>query len=389
MNKVYEDIRVLDLSDEKGMYCGKLLAFMGADVVLVEPPEGSPVRKTGPLAKDIEGTEKSLLFAYLNTGKKSITLDLYSKEGAEKFRELAADADVILESSVPGTMEALELGYDDIKKINPGIIYASITPFGQTGVHSKWKASSDIITYGMGGPMFERGKANYPPLSLGHNITNNISSMHCLLGIMAAIHARNESGIGEHIDVSVQESSAQWRTFAIGEYQIPPYKNCDREHQTDGVRPSGFIKCKDGSSVYVTAAHNWEDMLAWTEEKGTDVTEFKDPKYLPRGGYNEQRKIDNDRIMEKFSELGKIYTAVELMEEGQRRRIPIGIVHTPKDTMEDAHFQSRQSFKEIDHPVLGTLKYAGAPFRLSESPLDDTSRAPLLGENNDQYIHRS
>ena len=145
-------VRVIELADERGEFCGKLLAGLGADVVKVEPPGGSPTRRIGPFAGDLEDPEKSLYFWHYNFGKQSLVLDLETEPGRQRLRELAAGADVVLESCSPGTLDRLGLGYEALRALDPSLILASITPFGQTGPYRDWKGS-DLVHLALGGAM--------------------------------------------------------------------------------------------------------------------------------------------------------------------------------------------------------------------------------------------
>lgn len=382
---IYDGIRVLDISSKFGMYCGKLLAGMGAEVIKIEPPKGCAERYEGPLAKGVEEPEASLKFAYLNTGKKSIVLDISKSEDKENLIELIKSADILIESFKPGYTKSHGFDYDSVKSINPELIYASITPFGQEGPHSQWMASSEMIPYAMTGSMYERGKSGHLPLCAGHSIPTNAACFHILVGIQAALYARKKTNRGSYLDFAMEESFAQWRTFGIGDYQVSG-KITNVENSQNGIAPSGMVRCKDGVQVYIITATKWEESLEWCKEFGVDVSELEDPKYIKAGGYNKYRWQDIDKIMSKYQELAMNYTSNEFMEEGQKRRMPAGVVSDAQILLSDKHFEERKFFEDIKHPLLGTLHYSGAPYKFTASPMDMTGRAPLLGEHTDEIL---
>lgn len=381
MKSAYEGLKVLDLSDVKGMYCAKVLAGFGAEVIKVERPGGDASRLMGPFAPGEENKiNKSLSFAYLNTGKKGITLDITKPAGREIFLKLVETADVVLETFTPGTMEEWKLGYEDLKAVNPGIVMASITPFGQTGPHAKWKASTDLIADAMGGCMAETGYVTGGPLHLGYDVMASGVSMFGLFAIQAALHNRLFTGEGMHIDISQQECLAKWRSQALGVMQTTeaplPFK------KPGGTR-QGLVNCKDGFA-FVMIGGNWKALMDWFSDMGQDVKVFDDPFYFPHT-YEVLTPWD-DVLLEHFNELGKHYTKAEFMKEGQRRHIPVGVVDVPETLLDNEHLQARGYYVEVDHPVIGKYLYPGAPTAMTESPHITGIPAPLLGADNEAII---
>jgi crotonobetainyl-CoA:carnitine CoA-transferase CaiB-like acyl-CoA transferase len=197
--------RVLDLTDEKGLLCGKLLAELGADVIKIEPPGGDPARSTGPFYKDITHPEKSLFWFFTNLYKKSITLNIESSDGSNIFRRLVESADFVIESFEPGYMESLGLGYPELEKINPRIIVTSITPFGQTGPYAHYKAT-DLVGVSMGGMVYISSEIDRQPNRVSSPQFYFMGGLHGATGSMVAHYHRELTGEGQHVDVSCQQA---------------------------------------------------------------------------------------------------------------------------------------------------------------------------------------
>jgi benzylsuccinate CoA-transferase BbsE subunit len=195
--------RVLELADERGAYCGKLLADLGADVVKLEPPGGDPSRRRSPRA----GSGDSLTFLYMNTSKRGVTLDLREREGRGLFAKLADGADLVVEALAPGTLERLDLGYETLRQANPGLVLTSITGFGQTGPHRDFR-SSDLVASALGGAMAVIGEAEDPPVRLAGSQAHVAASTVAAASSLVALLASSQSGLGQHVDISVQEVTA-------------------------------------------------------------------------------------------------------------------------------------------------------------------------------------
>ncbi|MBI4308470.1 MAG: CoA transferase, partial [Chloroflexi bacterium] len=214
MEKALEGLLVLDLAtDVAGPYCAKLLAGFGADVIKVEPPStGDPARSLGPFCGDGPDPERSVLFLYLNTAKKGVTLDLRTPEGARLLQELARRADAVVESFAPGFLESVGLGYGALRAANPGLVLTSVTPFGQTGPYRDYQATS-IVNYALGGHLYITGAPGREPLQSGGYASEYAAGFHAAIATMAALWDREERGEGQHVDVSIVECMAalhQW-----------------------------------------------------------------------------------------------------------------------------------------------------------------------------------
>ncbi|GAJ12047.1 unnamed protein product, partial [marine sediment metagenome] len=201
--------RVLDITDEKGLYCGKLLGDLGADVIKIERPGGDPARRIGPFYHDEPDPERSLFWFALNTSKRGITLDIESADGQEILKKLVKSADFVIESFPPGYLDKLGLSYSALEKLNPGIIMVSITPFGQTGPYKDYKAP-DIVAWAMGGQTYLYGDPDRPPVRISHHSHAYLhAAAEAAVGAMMALYHREMTGEGQQVDISIQESAAR------------------------------------------------------------------------------------------------------------------------------------------------------------------------------------
>ncbi len=377
-------MRVLDLSDIRASYCGKQLAAMGADVVKIEKPGGDDARRCGPFDNRAESKESSLSFAYYNTGKRSVTLDIFSEEGKSVFLRLIKEADVLIETFDVGVMGGYGLGYEQLSAVNPKLIMLSVSPFGQTGEHSKWKAATDLIPGAMSGLMATVGYRDKPPLHLGYDIQAAACSMYGLFGIQCAYHQRLKSGKGAYIDISQQECMSLWTSQGLG---IPQVLGHDVERRVSdkhsgGVR-QGLVNCRDGL-CFLTIACKWRQLTDWFKEKGVYDPAFGDARY---DAYAQEVLTLWDRpLCDALNRLGAQYNKKEFMEEGQRRKIPVGMVDTPSGMLDNIQLKARNFFVEIEHPAIGSCKYPGAPVIMSDCKLSVDKPAPLLGADTDSVL---
>ncbi len=200
--------RVLDLSTERGVLCGQILGDLGADVIKIEPPGGSPARRLGPFYRDTPNPNGSVFWWAYNRNKRSITLDITSSDGQAILRRLVARAHFLIESDTPGTLAAYGLGYDDLAALNPALVYVSITPFGQDGPKAHY-ADSDLIILAAGGPLVLTGDDDRPPVRVSVPQAYLHASAEAAVAALIAHHERQRSGRGQHVDVSAQQAVAQ------------------------------------------------------------------------------------------------------------------------------------------------------------------------------------
>lgn len=374
--------RVLDLADEKGAYCGKLLGDLGSDVIKVEPPGGDKTRLRGPFHNNEAHPEKSLHFLYFNTSKGSITLNLEDSAGQAIFKRLVEKADVVVESFAVGYLASLGLDYPALRKINPRLVMSSITPFGQKGPLSGYKAT-DINIMAMSGYMQLIGEPDQQPLVLGGEQSFYPGAQYAAAGIVAALFYRDAtSGKGQHVDVSMQEAMI---TFYHEQMPVAMWnktkKNVSRVGVMDAmVTPCGLYPCKDGwISLCVVTPLEWDTLAQWMHEV-TGNDEVLKEEY--KGGLIDRMPV-RDMVNVMVIEFTDRLTGRELFLEGQKRKLVVMPVNDAPTLLEDAQLNSRGFWVELDHPVVGKMKYPkGALY--SDDIGAPRKAAPLLGEDNER-----
>ncbi len=376
-------VKVLDLSWYiAGPYCTKLLADYGADVIKVEKPgEGDPARKIGPFFQDEPHLEKSGLFLHLNTNKLGITLNIKSTEGRKILKELVKKVDIVVESFSPRVMPGLGLDYKTLEKINPKIVMTSISNFGQTGPYRDFKAS-EIVEYAMGGEMYSSGIAGREPLKLGGNVGQYQAGTMAAVATLGAFYGTDFQGEGQHIDISIMETEAgdadRRSTHVMGYLAagvitnrwVPP-----REAARIMIMPSGVYPCKDGFI-------NTLSMPTWFPRyiKALGMPGLKDdPRF--QNVYNGETAPEFDAIW--YNWLAD-HTKQEVFEACLEAKIASAPLNNAEDVVNYSHLKDREYFTEIEHPATGRIIYTGAPFKMSESPWQLRSSAPLLGQHNDE-----
>jgi crotonobetainyl-CoA:carnitine CoA-transferase CaiB-like acyl-CoA transferase len=378
VNGTLADVRVLDLCDRQGAFAGKLLAGLGADVVLVEPPEGSSLRTIPPFWQGVEHPERSLFFWFYAAGKRSVTLDWRTAEGARTLRRLVARADVLLESEPPGTLAARGCGPEALRAESPGLVVASITPFGQQGPYREWRAS-DTVAQAMGGMLFVNGHPDGPPLrSLGLQAYHQAGIM-AAVGVMSALLARDATGRGQDVDVSLQAAVAGALEHVPGFWHQMGLVAA-RQGTLHWTRYFKVGRCRDGWVMHCTLG-DWTSLLEWMKADGmgdaVDDPALEDIK---------TRQAEADRLFAALDAWAARYTVAELVEGAQLRRIPYAAVRPPEALLRDPQLAARGFFVPIEHPDLGeTVPYPGAPFRLGDAPWR-IARPPRLGEHNDAVL---
>jgi benzylsuccinate CoA-transferase BbsE subunit len=379
---------VLDLTDEKGTYCGKILAELGANVVKVEPPGGSKERLIGPFANDIADLEKSLFWFAFNRGKKSITLNLESQKGKEFFKRLLEHADIVTESFKPGYLESIGLGYPILREVNPGIIVISISPFGQVGPYKDYKGS-DLVTVAMSGYMYSCGDPDRPPVRVSSLLAYNYAAAEAAVGCLIALYSREMTGEGQHVDVSAQEAMSEYTLMAPLFWDTLKKKTI----RSGQFRAGGSIKtrdiwpCKDGwvsFSIYggQLGGRMNEQLVAWMESDGISSD------FLRGIDWNELdlAKISIEYIeeIEKFiQDFFAKHTRNELYEGAIERGINLCPVWTSCELLNSVQLKARDFWVEVNHPELGIeIIYPGSFFKSSDVQCQIGNRAPLIGEHN-------
>ena len=367
-----------------GPYCGKLFAELGAEVIKIEPPvKGDDARREQPFAGNIPGLERSGLFAYLNSSKMSITLDPKTKKGRSIFLDLVKDADILIENNTPAEMEKWGLNYETLEKINPRLIMTSITPFGQTGPYRDYKAF-ELNTYqGSGYGMISTAciaEPVPPPVKGGGRQSEFGTAQAAAAAAMCAVHARDEINAGQHIDIAIFELMTGQNESGIQHWVLA-------ENEMGGVsdplvQPICPLPCKDGYFFLMCVEdHQYDKFINMIGNPEWNDSPLFENRFV-RAEYI-------DALIPLLSEWTMEHTKQEIFDMGQAAHVPLAPAYTSEEVVNDKHLAERKFFEEIDHPVIGKVKYPGAPYRLSETPWQMKSPAPLLGQHNeDIYINR-
>jgi len=367
-----DGVKVLDLSEDiAGSFCARLLADYGADVLKVEPPGGAALRRMGPFFHDDAHPEKSLFFLVLNLNKKGATLNLETVTGQNILKRLASHVDVIVESYRPGYLESLGLGYDDLKELNPELTVTSVTPFGQDGPYSQYRGE-EIVNYAMGMIMSISGVQGREPLKHGGFQAQYEGGLFAAATTSMALFGREFTGQGEHIDVSITECVAS--TMMATQTMYPFMGGTQVRRRASGSMFGHPMPCQDGWIIVQTGGGaSWEDLSQF----------FQCPEMLEERFADRAQRAENgeelDRIViESISERGKW----DLFPKAAEYRMLFGLVQTPSELAQCPQLESRNFFREIEHPELGTVRVPAELFKLSETPYRLERPAPTLGQHN-------
>ncbi len=361
-------VRVVEVGgDIAGAFCGKLLAALGADVIKVEPPAGDPCRRRGPFLRGQVDPESSLLFLYLNTSKRGITLDLTSPTGAELFARLAAAADIVVESLGPGRAEELGIGYGVLARGGPGLIMTSVTPFGDTGPYRDY-LDGELVLLALGGLLNMVGDSDREPVRLGGYQAQYATGLAAFTGTMIALWHRDLTGTGQHIQISAHEA------VAFLEWKSPVYYQSDGRVRRRGGEQSQWLvlPCRDGFVAFVYQDGNWPAVKELVGDP-----RLADPKFADRRG----RVANRAELREVLAAWTAERTKEQVYHAAQALGIPVGMVADAADLAASAQYRARGFFTRVNHPRTGAALYPGVPFVLG-GYRPTVNRAPLLGEHN-------
>lgn len=369
-------IRVLDLSRAlAGPFCSMILADFGADVVKVEPtPKGEMIRGWGPFDRGI-----SVYYLSVNRNKRSLALDFRDPDGLALLRDLAAQADVVVENFKPGVMEGMGLGWEQLRALNPRLIYAGITGFGREGPYGQWPGV-DQIAQGMSGFMSITGQPDGPPTRVGVPIGDLVAGMWAAIGVHAALMQRQVTGRGQRVETSLLASlvgllCVQGQRYLSLE-EVP--KRQGNDHPV--ISPYGTFEASDGPFNMAAATEDmWLKLCGLLDlEELAQAPEFKD---------NTARMKNRDELTRRLNERFKTRTRVEWTSELVRLGLPAGPIFDMADVFNDAHVQANRLVEEVTHPVLGPLRQLANPVRLDAMEGRSVrTPPPLLGEHSEAVL---
>ena len=382
--------RVLDLSDERGLICGRILADLGADVLQVEPPQGSSARNIGPFYQDLPDRERSLFWWAYAANKRSITLDPASNDGRALLLQLASTAHFLIESFPAGRMQEMGLDYPSLRAVNPGLVMVSITPFGQDGPYSQYLAS-DLVGVALGGLLYITGDNDRPPVRIGYPQFYLLGASGGATGAMLAHNHRALTGEGQHVDVSCQQAVAKalsqapqsWDVEGVLVKRMGSY----RMHSGGMLRRVNW-PCKDGYVNYQLSTgpgggRSMRALLQWMDEKGMGEEELNriDWEGLEYGGGSPELL---EMVEPPVARFFAAHSKQELSQGCLERRILLFPVNTPADIFADPNMESRSHVSEFNHAdVDRPVTYLG-PFIRDQGGSRVAMRrpAPRVGEHN-------
>jgi len=384
--------RVLDLTDEGALVCGQILGDLGADVIVVEPPEGARARGIGPFRGGERHPDRSLTWWSLNRNKRGITLDLRTETGRDRLRDLVRSADFLIESYTPGYLDELGLGYGDLSAINPALVMVSISPFGGEGPKARW-AAADLTVFASSGAMVMCGDDDRPPVGLSVPQAYLHAGAEAAVGALIAHAARERDGIGQHVDVSAQTAtmmSTQATILATG------WGDSEIRRLAGGVNfggiPLKFVNAAKDGYVSVTflfgsaiGPFSRRLMEVMCEEGFVDeATRDKDwVQYTSLLSTGQEPVSELLRCIEAIARFTASHTRAELFRMGLERGLLIVPVATIEDVVRSEQLAERDFWSRVEHAELGeTHTYPGAFAKFSETPVTTRRRPPLLGEHN-------
>lgn len=385
--------RVLDLTTERGLLCGQILADLGADVIKVEPPGGSSARKLGPFYQDQEEAENSLYWWAYNRNKRAITLDITKTEGQEILRRLAKSAHFLVESENPGSLAKYGLSYNDLAQENPGLIYVSITPFGQDGPKASY-ADSDLVILACSGPLVITGDEDRPPVRLSVPQGYLHASAAAAPAALIALHESHRSNKGQHIDISAQQAAAQASQSSV---LTAPLHDADVRRMAGGAKMGPLAirllwPAKDGhvsiAFLFGSAfAHFTKRLMDWIYEEGGCDKEVQGMDWVGMGGLlfgaDPKTIADYERLKLIIEDFTKSRTKEELFRNARERGLLLAPVTTIEEVTHSEQLESRKYWTSVDHEELGKAFHYPGPFaKFSEQPITYRRRPPKIGEHN-------
>ncbi|PCI45454.1 MAG: formyl-CoA transferase [Alphaproteobacteria bacterium] len=370
-----KDVRVIELGQLlAGPFCGQLMGDFGAEVIKVEQPgSGDPLRTWGQ--EIVDG--QSLWWPVVARNKKSITLNLRVREGQDIVRELIKKADILIENFRPGTMEKWGLGYEELKKINPGLIMVRVSGYGQTGPYAK-KSGYGSIGEAMGGLRYVVGDPTTPPSRMGISIGDELAAVFACIGALMALYNREKTGLGQMVDSAIYEAVLAMMESLITEYVETKYIRERSGAVLANVAPSNVYPTKDNMMVLIAAN---QDTVFKRLCAAMDQPElFDDPRYATHHARGE-RQEELDELITTWT---LTFTTDDLQTRLDQFGIPQGKIYRAPDMLEDPHFQAREAIVKVNHPLFKKLAMQNVVPKLSGTPGQIKWAGPTLGQHNDE-----
>lgn len=380
-------LTVLDLSRVlAGPWSAQILADMGAEVIKVERPgSGDETRHWGPPwlhGETNEDTRQSSYFLSVNRGKSSVTINIASPEGLELIRELAAESDILIENFKTGDLVKKGLGYEDLAEVNPGLIYCSITGFGQTGPMAEY-AGYDYLVQAQGGLMSITGVPDdmpgAGPQRVGVAISDLTTGMNATIAILAALHHREKTGEGQHIDMALLDVQVSWLANQALNYFCSGNAPTRTGEYHPNLAPYQPFPTSDGS-VIVAVGNNRQFTKFCGAIGCPELSE--DPRFAT----NPQRVVNREEMIVLLKECTRTFSSADILEKVRAVNVPIGIIQTIDQVFTDPQVLARDMKINLEHPVTGNVPGVANPAKFSKTKISYRKAPPLLGENTDTVL---
>jgi len=374
MAKALDGIRVLDLTQyEAGPSCTETLAWLGAEVIKIEPPTGEASRQGLSERPDMD----SVFFCLMNANKESVTLNLKSERGRQMFAAMVPHADIVVENLGPGSMDRLGFGYDALARINPRIIFASVKGFGAEGPYAHYN-SFEMIAQAMGGVMSLTGSPDGPPMRIEAGLGDTGAGLHAAIGILAALVQRQATGVGQRVEVAQQDAVVNLTRIHFRDHHLGARPIARRGNRSPAATPSNLYRCRpfgpnDYVFIHVANTEMWKALARVIGQPEL----ADDPRFAERGGRVAQTE-EIEALVEGWTQKRTKHEVMELLADAG---VPCGAVLDSTEVMENEHLRGRGMIVDVEHPTRGKMAIPGSPIRLSASPTE-VKRAPLLGEHN-------
>ena len=373
MGKVFEGLKVVDLTTAlNGPFCTMFLGDYGADVIKIEPVGGEQSRSWGPID---EKSGESGFYGFVNRNKKGCTLNLKSEKGLEMFYELVKDADVLVENYRGGVTERLKIDYDTIKKINPNIIYASGSGFGQYGPITP-RPCYDIVAQAMGGMLNLTGFKENDPVKVGPSVADHVAGIYLMVGVGMALYHREKTGEGQHIDVSMFDVIFSLLENAIVNYTMGGFIPERNGNVDPSIAPFDVYACKDG---FVALGVGNDKLFNKFANIIGHQELLEDERYKDNVSRCDNYIPDLQNLIREWC---ADYTKSEIEDIMDEAGIPCGPVLNVKEAIEHPHIQARDMMVHCEHPTVGDMYFQGCVIKLSETPGEVETAPPLVGQHN-------